>query len=171
MFALVSSVLLASTTYITGCGANCRIQYTIKSGVEDANLGLFELKIIRNKEAWNEEGKRMSWFGWGWKKMKLTAVKQMWNYKTKKYEDVTKPLDLYHYAHCDTERFAAIEPNPKSKHRIYTIWRENNKSWSRAGMPRFREDNSSISGAPFTHFTYICPNWKEIRDKKMKEKY
>ena len=134
MFALVSSVLLASTTYITGCGANCRIQYTIKSGVEDANLGLFELKIVRNKEAWNEEGKRMSWFGWGWKKMKLTAVKQMWNYKTKKYEDVTKPLDLYHYAHCDTERFAAIEPNPKSKHRIYTIWRENNKSWSRAGI-------------------------------------
>ena len=170
MFGLVSSVLLASTTYVTGCGANCRIQYTIKSGIENANLGLFELRIIRNREMWNEN-KKMNWFGRGWKKIKVTAVKQKWNYKTKKYEDYTKPLDLYHYANCEEEKFAAIEPNSKSKVPIHTIWWWDKRSASRAGFPRFREDNSSTSGSPFTHFTYICPNWEEIRDRRLKENY
>jgi len=156
---LISSLLLASTTYITGCGENCRIQYTLESNIKNAGLGLFELKIIRNKENWNE-GKKMSWFGSGWKKRKLTAVKQIWNNRTKKYEDVTKPVVVYHYAHCDTERFAAIEPNQNSKHRIYTIWKAENKSWVKAGFPRFPENNSSFSLSPLKNSTHICPSWK-----------
>lgn len=52
---LFTSLLLSSTTYITGCGENCRIQYTFESNIKNAGLGLFELKIIQNKETGMKE--------------------------------------------------------------------------------------------------------------------